>query len=109
MRGSKSIEGISVRFLNDKADMVSGKLRVLLSSDIDRGIFPDKLKVANISQIFKSEDSIYGPGGVLNMISKLLEKLMNKHYVGYIEQFYFEQYLYVGMGKDTQLNKHHLL
>ena len=41
----------------DNTDIVSGKLKVLLNSYNDQGKFADKLKLADVSPIFKSEDS----------------------------------------------------
>ena len=45
-------------------------------------VFPDKLKLANISPIFKSVDSMakknYRPVSILNSVFKLFEKVIQK-------------------------------
>ena len=54
------------------------------------GILPNRLKLADISPIFKANDSTlkknYCPVSFLNIISKLFEKLVNKQFVEYVEQ-----------------------
>ena len=85
----KSSTGIPIKFLKEHSDILSGKLKDILNNSLDQGIFPDRLKLADISPIFKAGDSsvkkYYRPVSVLNTISKLFEKLIHKQFVGYIE------------------------
>ena len=92
----KSSTGIPIKFLKENSDILSGKLKDILNNCLDQGIFPDRLKLADISPIFKADDSSikknYRPVSVLNTISKLFEKLINKQFVSYIEN-HLSQYL----------------
>ena len=90
MKSGKASTGIPIRFLKENADILCPKLKDILNNCLDLGKFPDKLKLADISPIFKSEDSTlkknYRPVSVLNVISKLFEKLINNQFVNYIDQ-----------------------
>ena len=92
----KSSTGIPIKSLKENSDILSGKLKDILNNCLDQGIFPDRLKLADISPIFKADDSSikknYRPVSVLNTISKLFEKLINKQFVSYIEN-HLSQYL----------------
>ena len=85
-----------IKFLKENSDILSGKLKDIFNNCLDEGIFPNRLKLADISPIFKAGDSSvkknYRPVSVLDTISKLFEKLINKQFVTYIEQ-HLSQYL----------------
>ena len=90
MKSKKASTGIPIKFLKENVDIVCPKLKDILNNCLDRGIFPNRLKLADISPIFKANDSTlkknYRPVSVLNIISKLFEKLINKQFVEYVEQ-----------------------
>ena len=92
----KASTGISIKFLKEYSDILSNKLKDIFNNCLDQGIFPDRLKLADISPIFKGGDSNmkknFRPVSVLNSISKLFEKLLNKQFVTYIDQ-HLSQYL----------------
>ena len=75
---------------------MSGKLNDILNNCLDQGLFLDRLKLADISPISKADDRSvkknYRPVSVLNTISKLFEKLINKQFVVYVEN-HLSQYL----------------
>ena len=54
--------------------------------------FPDCLKEANFTPIFKKDDPLYKqnyrPVGTLPLLSKVFEKLIYKHLSNYIESFF---------------------
>ena len=78
MKEGKSSTGILVEILKDNADILNNCLKT--------GNFPDKLKLADISPIYKAKDNISKKNyrGVSNTISKLFEKLLDKQFVTYI-------------------------
>ena len=53
----KSSTGIPIRFLKEHSDILSGKSKHILNNCLHQGIFPDRLKLADISPIFKADDS----------------------------------------------------
>ena len=61
--------------MKENADILCPKLKDTLNNCLDLGIFPDKLKLADISPIFKSKDSVlkknYSHVSILNVILKL--------------------------------------
>ena len=71
--------------MKENVDLVCPKLEDILNNCLDREIFPNRLKLADISQIFKENDStlkkIYRPVSVRNIILQLFEKLINKQFV----------------------------
>ena len=72
---TKSTTGISISLLKDNSDICSPILTNIFNSCIKNGLFPDQLKLADISPIFKSVDSMakknYRPVSILNSVSKL--------------------------------------
>ena len=56
---------------------------------LSTGNFPDNMKLADITTVFKEKDPLkkenYRPVSVLSAISKNFEKLMQKQIVGYME------------------------
>jgi len=77
---AKSTTGISIKLLKDNIDTCALILTDIFNSCITKGIFPDKLKLSDITPIFKSVDCMYKknyrPVSILNSISKLFEKLI---------------------------------
>ena len=82
MDHSKSTTGVSIKLLKENADVCAPILSKILNTCRNEGVFPDKLKLADISPIFKSVDSMskknYRPVSILNSVSKLFEKLIQK-------------------------------
>ena len=53
----KSSTGIPFKSLKEHSDILSRKLKDILDNCLDQGIFPDRLKLADISPISKADDS----------------------------------------------------
>ena len=78
-------------------------LTYLINCSINKGIFPDELKIAKVIPIYKSGDKTsienYRPISVLSVFSKTFQKIMynhlinfiNKHNILYKYQFGFRQ------------------
>ena len=79
---TKSTTGISISLLKDNSEICAPILTNIFNSCIKNGVFPDQLKLADISPIFKSVDSMakknYRPVSILNSVSKLFKKLIQK-------------------------------
>ena len=78
----KSTTRINVKLLKENADICAPILTRIIKSWIANGVFPVKLKLADISPICKSVDSMAKknekPVSILNSVSKLFEKLIQK-------------------------------
>ena len=63
----------------------------LLNECLVTGDFPDNLKFADITTVFKKKDPLnkenYRPVSVLHIISRIFEKLMQKQINSYINNF----------------------
>ena len=103
---TKSTTGISIRLLKENSDICAPILTSIFNSCIKEGIFPDKLKLADITPIFKSVDSMakknYRPVSILNSVSKLFEKLIQKQLNPFFETKLNEYLCGYRKGKSTQ-------
>ena len=57
MNKKNTSTGIPIKFLKEHSDILSGKVKDILNNCLNEGIFPDRLKLADISLIFKAGDS----------------------------------------------------
>ena len=80
-------------------NIFSNPLCIIFNQSLQSGTFPDKLKYAKVSPIQKSgpKDVLgnYRPISVLPPFSKILEQIMNKQLVGFLDKykiFYKHQY-----------------
>lgn len=84
-------DNIPIRFLKLALSEVLPVITHLVNICFDKGIFPDPLKQSIITPVYKGgdRDSInnYRPISVLPAISKILEKLLNKRLLNYLEKF----------------------
>ena len=65
-------------------------LTYLINCSINKGIFPDELKIAKVIPIYKSGDKTsienYRPISVLSVFSKVFEKIMYNHLINFINK-----------------------
>ena len=70
--------------------LIRGSLRYLFNLSIENGIFPDDLKIAKVTSIYKAVDksglSNYRPISVLSCFSKFLERIMYNHLHQYLTE-----------------------
>ena len=96
---------IDCNIVIDSYDHIKHQLYKKFQSSFKEGIFPDKLKIAKVTPLFKSGDSAitgnYRPVSVLPIFSKVLERVMyNRVYLHFIQNdlFYSKQF---GFQKNT--------
>lgn len=84
-------DDIDIRILKNISAEITQPLTYLFNLSLNQGIFPDPLKVARVTPIYKADDpyimSNYRPISVLPVFSKILEKLMLKRLSHFFEQF----------------------
>ena len=82
---SPGYDNIHVNVIRNLYNKLKTPLMKILNLSLNKGIFPDKMKVAKVTPIFKKGDkssiSNYRPISVLPCFSKILERIMyNKLY-----------------------------
>ena len=75
-------DSIPAKILKRSIDIVKEPLTQLFNNSIDKSEFPSDMKLANVSPLFKKNDSTmkqnYRPISVLSSISKVFERVMFK-------------------------------
>lgn len=88
---------IPIVLLKNSANILAAPLSYIINLMLNTGIFPDKLKVAEVTPIHKKgdyKDALnYRPIAILSCISKIFEKSINKRLMDFFEgQNLFSQY-----------------
>ena len=96
---SAGYDHLSSKVLKDIADIVSTPLRIIINQSLCSGIFPSKLKIANVILLFKKGDiqlfGNYRPISLLSSVSKVFEKAAYGQLYEYFSShalFYDSQY-----------------
>ena len=106
---SPDIYGIPPKLVKLSCECISQNLTLIFNSSFQNGVFPDKLKLACITPIFKGGSlliiSNYRPVSVLPIFSKLLEKLMQSRLVDFLykNNVIYENQFGFQKGKSTSL------
>ena len=81
---------INARLVKDSAEVICPTLTKIFNSSLQQGIFPEDLKNATISPIYKNGDksdcSNYRPISVLSNVAKILEKIVYNQLISYINE-----------------------
>ena len=84
------LDGIGPRIFKIAAYAISPSIAMLINKSTVTGIFPTQLKQAKVLPIFKggtkSDPSNYRPISTLPTISKIFEKHINKHLMGFLNK-----------------------
>ena len=85
------LDGLGPRILKLAAHILAPSFTSLINKSIETSTFPSNLKVAKIHPIHKngnkSDPSNYRPISILPIISKLFEKHINKHHMGFLNKY----------------------
>ena len=80
---------IPVFVIKDNKDLFSRKLLIDFNHAIEQGIFPQNLKLAEVTPVFKTEERLdksnYRPIGILSAISKIFERLLFSQINAYMD------------------------
>lgn len=86
-KSSCGVDGLSSYVLKYIKDEISGPLTLIINQSLKYGVFPEKLKIAKVTPIYKGNDSShpqnYRPISILPTISKVFEKLMHQQINNY--------------------------
>ena len=84
-------DDIDIRILKKICPVIVQPLTHLFNMSLNQGKFPDPLKIARVTPVYKAEDpnvmSNYRPISVLPVFSKILEKLMLKRLSHFFETY----------------------
>ena len=77
------------KILKNNINTYLSKLTILINNCLKKGVFPDDLKLADITPIFKKEDSLnkenYRPVSILPHLSKVFERILYKQIDSFME------------------------
>ena len=98
-KNSNGHDEISNKLLKKLSPILIQSLTLIINQSITTGIFPDELKIAKITPLYKKENvkliENYRPISVLSSISKIFEKVVFNQLYAYFTQnnlFYHSQY-----------------
>ena len=92
LKESKSTgpDKINARLVKDSAEVICATLIKIFNSSLQQVIFPEDLKNATISPVYKNGDksdcSNYRPISVLSNVAKILEKIVYNQLISYIKE-----------------------
>ena len=82
-------DGVPGSVLKACSDLLAPSLTALFNCSITSGVFPEKMKLAHISPLYKGGDSTqaknYRPVALLSIISKLLERIVYEQLNSYLQ------------------------
>ena len=108
-RKSPDIYGISPKIIKSASDSLTDKLADIFNSSFESGVFPQLLKFACVTPIFKGgsrlEVSNYRPVSILPILSKLIERLMQKRLINFLNsnEILYDHQFGFQKGKSTSL------
>ena len=83
------VDSLPTRLLKEHFEVFGVELQNLTNSGLSNGVFPDKLKMGELSSLFKSEDPFikknYRPITVLPAVSKVYERIMQDQIISSME------------------------
>ena len=84
-------DNISMHVIKHSFPLISAPLTNIRNLSLQKGIFPDKLKVTKMIPIYKSNDpslfTNYRPISLFSNFSKFLEKVMYNRITEFVEQY----------------------
>ena len=91
------LSDIPSKMLKSSSEVTVNVLHRLSNETITKGVFPDNLKLADVTPVFKKDDPFdkktYRPVSVLPTISKIYEKLMQRQTNNYINKLFISVFV----------------
>ena len=84
-------DNISMRVIKHSFHLISAPLAKIINLSLQKGIFPDELKIAKVIPFYKADDpshfTNYRPISLLSNFSKFFEKVMYNRMIEFAEQY----------------------
>ena len=85
-------DNLLVKLLVDSAQYISHPLSYIFNLSLQLGIFPDSMKIAKVSPVYKKKGDREQPGNyrpisVLPVLSKIFEKLVNGRLIKFLDTY----------------------
>jgi ribonuclease HII len=96
---------ISPKLLKDSMEVVAESLTNIFNKSIEKGVFPDDLKITCISPIHKGDSKLeccnYRPISIISVVAKVFEKLISRQLNGYLESNHWLSDSQAGFRKNS--------
>ena len=91
---------IPAKILKDSLSVYTKKLTTVINNCLKDGLFPNELKLADVSLVFKKDDDLnkenYRPVSIFSHISKVFERIFYKQIDRFMHQSFHLFYLVLG-------------
>ena len=105
---STGYDDFSTKFIKLSATIIAPELVKIFNLAINKGIYPDNLKIAKVIPIFKKGDQTsvnnYRPISILSPINKIFEMIIYSRLLNYIDKSNLLYKYQFGFRKNTQQN-----
>lgn len=94
---SVGVDGISTKVIKCVKELIKNRLTISFNKLLNDGSFPDSLKIAKVTPIYKSgtrtDPGNYRPISVLPILSKIFEKVIHTRLLNYLNSinFFFDR------------------
>ena len=107
-KSSAGYDNISTKLLKEIENVISRPLSIIINQSLCTGIFPDKLKIAKVTPLYKKDDDKsfgnYRPISLLSSISIFLKGLPLTNYTIILHQTAYCTKASMGSANFTRLN-----
>ena len=89
--GTRDLDGLDTKILRLAAPIITNSLTYVFNLCIMKNTFPNAFKIAKVIPLYKSGDSVnpsnYRPISILSVLSKLIEKHINKNLLSHLNNY----------------------
>ena len=86
-----TFKNIPAKVLKSNSDICSESLQLIFNNCIENGLFPDSLKLADITSLHRMDEKTrkkdYRPVSVLPTVSKVFERIMDGRITAYTSNY----------------------
>ena len=110
---AKGYDNIPPKILKCSANIICKPTSNIVNNMINTTLFPDSLKMAQVTPVFKKDDPFimknYRPVSILPSMSKFFEKIVNEQLSNHFENIFHSYLVAFGPGYGCQSTLLHLV